>query len=73
MAFGSGKRFGEKFADGVGGESGPSGEEIVVDGFRPSGDRWAEAGAVEEVNELDFVFLFICAVRTVLVRGMGKR
>jgi hypothetical protein len=49
VAFGSRKRLGEEFADSVGREARPSGEEIVLDGLGPSRNRGAEAGPVEEI------------------------
>jgi hypothetical protein len=44
MPFGGGKGFWKVFADGIGGEAGPCGKEILFDGLSPGGYRWAEAG-----------------------------
>ena len=68
MTLGCGQRFGKIFANGVGGEAGPSGKKILFDGLDPSGHRRTEAGAMQKINELCFGFLVICAVGIMLVR-----
>ena len=73
MALGGGERFGEEPPDSVSGEAGPCGKEILVDSLCPSRDGRTRTGSMEELNELRFCLLLVCAVGVMLIAGMMGR
>ena len=52
MSLRSGDRFGQVFANELGSETRPGGEEASIDGLCPGLDNWAEAGTVEVAYEI---------------------
>jgi hypothetical protein len=80
MSFGCGQGFGKIFADSVSGEAWSCGEEILFDCLCPGRDWWAKTCAMQKLNKLYLCFLFVYAVRVMLVgwvlgwdRGRGAR
>ena len=64
MAFDSGARFGEVFADQVGGESWPGGKVSAVDSLCPCGWHWVSACSMEEADMVCECGCVVCAVGT---------